>query len=172
MDNMFMQGATKEDLQILIGTFFKCFHKKLIKISLKKFKLETNITSGGADIDVTGDETLVFTPHRTKLEETRNFQSTTNEKELQSFLGVAANFHSWNLFILKNSEIIRLLNNKGIHFTYADQWTPEHEKEFHQLKKEICEAFKKKPFDQKRKVFFYTNASKKGDLGYILAQEE
>ena len=46
------------------------------------------------------------------------------------------------------------------------------EEEFQKLKKEITTAFQKKPFDVKRGVQVWTNASKEGGLRYMVAQEE
>merc|ERR1712082_314769 len=40
------------------------------------------------------------------------------------------------------------------------------------LKSEITAAFQRKAFDQKRDVTVWTDASKEGGLGYVVAQEE
>ena len=46
------------------------------------------------------------------------------------------------------------------------------EEEFQKLKEEITTAFQKKPFDKKRGVQVWTDTSKEGGLGYMVAQEE
>ena len=94
------------------------------------------------------------------------------KKELQSFLGIVATFHRWNPNISQFSEKLRHLNSKGVHFSGEKDWTPELEEEFQKLKKEITTAFQKKPFDVKRGVQVWTDASKEGGLGYVVAQEE
>ena len=111
-----------------------------MRISLKKFQLSTQITFGGVNIDPSLDGTLVFSSHRTMLEEVRNLKKLTNKKELQSFLGVAATFHHWNTNFSKYSEKMSKLNSKGVHFKGKEQWTLDLEEEFHKLKKEICEV--------------------------------
>ena len=138
MGNVFMQAATKEDNELLIGTFLIYCHTKKIKISLMKINLWTHIKFGGVEINATREDMLVCTAHGTKLEEVRNFQSSTNKKELQSFLGLAATFHIWNPSISTYLEKMILQNSKGVNFTNAEQWTTEHEEEFQKLKKETC----------------------------------
>ena len=46
------------------------------------------------------------------------------------------------------------------------------EAEFQKLKEEITTAFQKKPFGKKRGMHVWTDASKEGGLGYMVAEEE
>ena len=86
-------------------------------------------------------------------------------------MGVVATFHRWNPNVCKYSEKLRKLNSKGVHFSEKD-WTPDLDEEFIRLKEEITAAFQRKVFDEKRGVQAWTDASKEGGLGYVLAQEE
>ena len=73
VNDFFMQARSKEDLEVLVSTFFKYCYAKKIKILLKKFQLSTNVTFEEVNIDPSADDMLVFSLHRAKLEEARNF---------------------------------------------------------------------------------------------------
>ena len=170
VDDVLMQGATSKDLETVISVFFKHCQKANVKISRKKFQLDTQIIFGGVELDTSGEE-IIYTPQDEKLQEVQDFKAPRTKKELQSFLGVVATFHRWNPSICKFSEKLRKLNSKGFHFSEKD-WTPELEEEFIRLKGEITAAFQRKAFDQRRGVQVWTDASKEGGLGYVVAQEE
>ena len=93
------------------------------------------VTFQDFDIDVSADDTLVFSSQRLKQEEVRAFKSPTCKKQLQYFLEVVATFHGWNPNISKLSEKIRKLNAKGIHFKGAKNLTQELDDEFRKFKK-------------------------------------
>ena len=122
------------------------------------------------ELDTSGEE-VIFTPQDEKLQEVQDFKAPRTKKELQSFLGVMATFHRWNPNVCRYSEKLRKLNSKGIHFSEKD-WTQELEDEFNRLKEEITAAFQRKAFDERRGVQVWTDASKEGGLGYVVAQEE
>ena len=129
--------------------------------------MDTSIVFGGVELDSTGDE-IIYTPQNSKLQEIRDFQTPRTKKELQSFLGVVDTFHRWNPNICRFSEKVHHLNIKGS----TSLGTPELKEEFKKLKEEMTMAFQKKPFDEKRGVQVWTDSSKEGGLGYLVAQEE
>ena len=158
VDDVLMQGATSKDLETVISVFFKHCQKANVKISRKKFQLDTKIIFGGVELDTSGEE-IIYTPQDEKLQEVQDFKAPRTKKELQSFLGVVATFHRWNPNICKYSEKLRKLNSKGIHFSGEKDWTPELEEEFIKLKGEITSAFQRKAFNEKRGVQVWTDAS-------------
>ena len=115
VDDVLMQAATCEELETVISVFFKHCMKQNVKISRKKFQLDTSIIFGGVELDTSGEE-IIFTPQDTKLHEVQNFKAPRTKKELQSFLGVMAMFHRWNPNICKFSMKLSKLNSKGVHF--------------------------------------------------------
>ena len=135
----------------MISVFFKHCLKQNLKISCKKFQLDTSIIFGGVELDASGEE-IIFTPQNTKLQEVQNFKAPRTKKELQSFLGVVVTFHRWHPHICKYSEKFHHLNSKGVHFSGEKDWTPELEEEFIKLKGEITSTFQRKPFEEKRGV--------------------
>ena len=48
-------------------------------------------------------------------------------------------------------------------------WTPDHEKEFNDIKEDISKHIKLTPFNTKKGVHLHTDASKEG-LGFIINQ--
>ena len=116
VDNVLMQVSTCEELELVISVFFKHCMKQNVKISRKKFQLDTSIIFGGIELDTSGEE-IVFTPQDTKLQEVQDFKAPRTKKELQSFLGVVATFHRCNPNVCKYSEKLRKLNSKGVHFS-------------------------------------------------------
>ena len=67
---------------------------------------------------------------------------------------------------------MRQLKKKGVLFKNSANWTLDLKEEFQKLKAEICSVFENKPFDSRRGVHFYNNASKEGGRGYMVPQEE
>ena len=55
-----MQAATFEELEILIATFFKQCQLRNVKISKKKFQLDTQIVFGGVELNASAEE-ITFT---------------------------------------------------------------------------------------------------------------
>ena len=117
---------------------------KSVKISQKKIQLSTHLTFEGINIETSADYSLVFSLHKSKLDDVRSFKSPSNKRELQSFFGVAATFNCWNPNISKFSEKMCKLNSKGLYFKNSEQWSSELEEEFQSLKTETCQVFEKK----------------------------
>ena len=84
VDDVLMQSASSEELEILISVFFKQCEIHNVKISQKKFQLDTSIVFGGVELDSGGDE-ILYTPQNSKLQEICDFKSPSMKKELQSF---------------------------------------------------------------------------------------
>ena len=114
VDDVLMQASTCKELELVISVFFKHCMKQNVKISCKKFQLDTSIIFGGIELDTSGEE-IVFTPQDTKLQEVQNFKAPRTKKELQSFLGVMATFHRWNPHIWR--EGLDTIVGGGIHQT-------------------------------------------------------
>ena len=107
-------------------------------------------------------EGIIFTSQNSKFEEIRELKSPKTKKKLPSFLGVVATFLRWDPNNNRFSEKLCHLNTKKVHFSGEKDWTPELEEEFQKLKHKIIAAFQKKPFDEKREVLVWTDASKEG----------
>ena len=65
VDDVLMQAATCEELEILNATFFKQCKLHNVKIRKKKFQLDTHIVFGGAELDASAEE-IIFTPKKFK----------------------------------------------------------------------------------------------------------
>ena len=95
IDDVLMQSASSEELEILISVFFKQCEIHNVKILQKKFQLDTSIVFGGVELDSNGSE-IIYKPQNSKLQEICDFKTLSTKKELQNFLGVVATFHRWN----------------------------------------------------------------------------
>merc|ERR1712239_75411 len=68
VNDFLMQAATCEELETVISVFFKHCMKQNVRISRKKFQLDTSIIFGGIELNTSGEE-IIFSLQDTKLQE-------------------------------------------------------------------------------------------------------
>ena len=66
LDDVLMQAASSEELEVQITAFFKQCKIHNVKISQKKFLLDTSIVFGGVELDSDAYE-IIYTPQNSKL---------------------------------------------------------------------------------------------------------
>ena len=93
--------------------------------------------------------------------------SPTNEKQVQSFIGMIHYLSKFSLWLSELSKPIRELSKDKVPFN----WGPEHQQSFTQMKKEISSAPVLAYYNHKKQTVLQTDASIKG-LGACLLQED
>lgn len=161
IDDIIIFSKSKEEHIEHLKLFFKAMKEENIKLKFSKCQF--------------GKETVVYLGHKIShngISPTYDNVSAilkanppTNIRELRGFLGQIHYYHRFIPNRINSTYRLTELLKKNVKW----EWTPEHQKEFEDIKKILASKPILKIFDPKRPIKIYTDASKHG-IGAVMKQ--
>ena len=108
-----------------------------------------------------------LSPDNKKVELIQQWPTTSNHKELQSFLGTVNYLSRFLAFLSDLCAPLQSLLKKDAEFT----WTPIHQHAFDQIKLHVSNDVKLQFYDSDKPLYIKVNTSKKG-IGAVMLQQD
>ena len=165
VDNILLQGTDKEDaLQKLRSTLRACRQNGVV-ISAKKVEAGQEVIFAGFLLMVEdGKSTIQADP--SKCQAIKDMTKPKNAKEVQQFMGMAAQLSKWSPdYVHVSNHIRQLMSGKA-----AFIWTEKHEEEFNTIKAILGHSLKLAVFDIGLEIECWVDASALHGLSFLLVQ--
>ena len=167
VDDVLAQGRDNPDIEDKLDRFFaKCKEYNVI-LSPKKFQASTLIKYGGFIIQSEGQKVEIL-PDTEQLVKIRDFPVPKAKKKVQEFCGIVCVLDRWTNKTAAHATVLNKLMCKNTAFL----WTDECQEQFDKVKFEMDHLLGLIPYDLEKPIEIYTDASKEGGLGYVMAQPQ
>jgi hypothetical protein len=162
VDDILVQAKDWKTLRSRLEDVLQRCRKHGITLSADKFVVGSEVTFAGFLVSASG-----VRPDPAKVRAIAEFPVPRDVTSVRSFLGLANQLGIFVSDLAAVTDPLRKLLKKNITWI----WTPDHQAAFEATKRRLAEPLNVAPFDLRKPIELWTDASSLHGLGYALVQE-
>jgi transposase InsO family protein len=162
VDDILVQAKDWKTLRSRLEDVLQRCRKHGITLSADKFVVGSEVTFAGFLVSASG-----VRPDPAKVRAIAEFPVPRDVTSVRSFLGLANQLGIFVSDLAAVTDPLRKLLKKNITWI----WTPDHQAAFEATKRRLAEPLNVAPFDLRKPIELWTDASSLHGLGYALIQE-